>query len=251
MLARLLLFAAVIVPLCAQDAAQDSDVTKYLDELRAKISAPPELNAEARQRLADIAKHLDETTDPVRRAHVYLDMSLIEQSLGDPEAAVAAARNALALQPGNGQVAIGVARVLAYNGQTAEVSAMIGANATDGAALIRRAQELAQADNNLPVAAFCYDLARKLLPDDPGVPDAQGQIYMREGFGGQAAIVFLQAIARAPQVSTYHYHLALARIQTGLISDGRAELQIALECRPPDEERAAIQATLARLGRPQ
>jgi tetratricopeptide (TPR) repeat protein len=245
MLARWLVLVAASMPLCAQDA----DVTKYLQDIRAR-SVPRDPKVEVRQSLADVTKRLEETTDPVQRANLYRNISGMELSLGDPEAAIAAARSARDLQPGNAVAALGLARVLAYTGHTAEVAAMIGVDTGDSAALIRKAKELAQAGSDLPLAAFCADLAHKLLPEDAGVTDALGQIYMTEGFGGQAAIVFLQAIAQAPQVSTYHYHFALARLQTGLTADARSELQSALECHPADDERVAIQAALARLDPP-
>jgi Flp pilus assembly protein TadD len=243
MLVRLLLFAAVIAPL----SAQDSEVTKYIAERRAK-SIDRDVQAERRDLLAEFTKRLDEITNPTQKADLYLRISLIDQSLGDSEAAIAAARSARLLQPLEG-VALGLARVLIENRETDEAATLLGVDPTDGKALIRRAQELARGPN-LVVARFCAELAHKLLPEDPDVTSDLGEMYMWEGDPGLASSIFLQEVARAPMVSGSHWNLALAYLQSGRKDDARTEMETALQLNPAPEERALIEQTLARLGNP-
>jgi len=243
MLARLLVLLAAIMPLCAQD----SDVTKYLEELRAR-SAPRQPQVEARQLVADFTKHLEITTDPAQRADFYMGISGAERTLGHPEAAITAARSARSLQPDSTPIALGLADALIENGQIGEVPALLAVDPTDGQALIHKADELAH--THPAIAAFCGELAHQLLPADQSVTDTLGTIYMWAGDSAQASTVFLQAIAAAPEVATYHYHFALSMLQRRLNDDARSELQTALECHPLDDERVAIQAAFNQLDPP-
>ena len=170
----------------------------------------------------------------------------MEQSLGESDAAIAAARTAHDLEPEDDQVSFGLAGVLVKNGQTAEVPSLLGVDPSDGAALLRKA--LTVGDNS--VAAFCAELAHRLLPDDPKVADTLGEIYVREAAWSRAGAAFARAVAEAPQVATYHYHLALALKGSGHKDQAKAELLLALTCNPTDKERDAIRTTLARWGAP-
>jgi tetratricopeptide (TPR) repeat protein len=239
MFARLLLFAAVIAPVFAQD----QDVIKYLEELRAP-KPPRDVQAEQRQLLATLRQRLDESTDPAQKADLYLRISTVEQFLGQADAAIAAARNAHDLEPQDDRMTFGLAGVLVRNGETAEVPSLLGVDPSDGAALLRKAR--AAGDDS--VAAFCAELAHRLLPDDPQVADTLGEIYIREAAWNQAGAAFADAVAQAPQVATYHYHLAFALRGSGHTDQAKAELLLALACNPADQERDAIRATLARWG---
>jgi tetratricopeptide (TPR) repeat protein len=241
MFARLLWFAAVVAPVFAQD----EDVTKYLEELRAP-KPPRAVQAERRQLLAALTQRLDESTDSTQKANLYLRISAVEESLGQPDAALAAARNAHDLEPADYGIAFGLAGVLVRNGETAEVPSLLGVDPSDGAALLIEAHTVG--DNS--VAAFCAELAHRLLPDDPKVADALGEIYVRETAWGQAGAAFAEAVAQAPQVATYHYHLAIALRESGHKDQAKAELLLALACNPPDQERDRIQTALARLDAP-
>jgi tetratricopeptide (TPR) repeat protein len=241
MFARLLFFAAVVAPVFAQD----QDVTKYLEELRAP-KPPRDVQAERRQLLATLTQQLDESPDPTQKANLYLRISRVEESLGQPDAAIAAARNAHDLEPADYGITCGLAGALVRNGETAEVLSLLGVDPSDGAALLIEAHTVG--DNS--VAAFCAELAHRLLPDDPKVADALGEIYIREAAWGQAGAAFAEAVAQAPEVATYHYHLALALRGSGHRDQAKAEILLALTCNPTDKERDAIRATLARWGAP-
>ena len=242
MFARLLFFAAVVAPVFAQD----QDVTKYLEELRAP-KPPRDVQAERRQLLATLRQRLDESPDdPAQQANLYLRISAVEESLGQPDAAIAAARNAHDLDPEDDRITAGLAGVLLRNGETAEVPSLLEVDLSGGAALLTQA--LPAGDNS--VAAFCAELAHRLLPDDPKVADSLGEIYIREAAWSQAGAALAEAVALAPQVATYHYHLALALRGSGHKDQAKAELLLALASNPSDQEREHIQTALARLDAP-
>jgi hypothetical protein len=56
--------------------------------------------------------------------------------------------------------------------------------------------------------------------------------------------LFRELVNWAPQVSTYHYHLAMALILGGDAKGGMAELHSALKYNPTASERARIQALI-------
>jgi tetratricopeptide (TPR) repeat protein len=241
MLARVLLFAAILSPLYAQD----EDVTKYIEELRAP-RPPRDAQAEQREILAALRQRLDSTTDPAQKAALELRISDSEQFLGHSDAAIAAARNARDLEPADDRVALGLAQVLIENGQTAELPALLGVDPSDGAALIRKATTV----SSIAVAIFCAKLAHELLPGDPQAADTLGSMYLRNGAGDKALTAFRQASDLAPQVATYHSHLASAYLQRGLKDQALAEYQLALQSNPSDTERSLIVDALARLDAP-
>jgi tetratricopeptide (TPR) repeat protein len=241
MFARLLLFAAVVAPVFAQD----DDVTKYIEELRAP-KPPRDVQAEQRELLSTLRQRLDESTELAQKAQLYLRISGVEQSLGEFEAAIAAARNAHDLDPRDDRITFGLAGVLVRNRQTAEVPSLLGVDPSDGAALLRKA--LTAGDTS--VAVFCAELAHSLLPYDAQAADTLGEIYLRQAAWSQAGAAYGQAVAQAPQVATYHYHLAIALRGGGRIDQAKAELLLALACDPAEKERENIQTALARLDTP-
>jgi tetratricopeptide (TPR) repeat protein len=245
MLTRLLLFAALLSPLAAPLYAQDEDVTKYIDELRAP-QPPRDVRADMQTTLTVLTQQLDGRGDAAQRASVYLRISDIEQSLDEPEAAIAAARNAFDLLPGDKKTALSLAAVLLKNGQTAEVPALLNINPADGEAL--RAKALSLGGN--PVATYFAEQAHQLLAGDPATADALGQVYMRTGQSRKAIEAYIEAESLAPQVATFHYHAALANFQLGRSDGAQSELQLALDCNPTEAQRVDIQMAQARLNTP-
>jgi len=251
MLARWLLFAALAAPLCAQgSSAQDSEVTKYLEELRARRQPPRDVKAMQRQALAATTRTIEETSDPRRKAEAYAFISQIEQNLEEPDAALAAARQAHELAPEETRFTMNLARMLAAGGQNQEAAALLGVDPADGAALLRRAQELASRPGDIEMAQVYAQLALKVLPDDPALADTVGNIYIRTAKPDQAIVQLNRAIANAPAVAAYHYDLAVAFFQKDYVEYAEGELQAALACHPTDDERQRIQDLLAHLRLP-
>jgi cytochrome c-type biogenesis protein CcmH/NrfG len=249
MLARLLVPIAPLISLYAQDS---DDVMKYLLETRAKAPTPSDVKADQQEQLAVLTKQLQETMDPVHQADLCLRISGMELSPGDSGSAIAAARNAFLLQPESSNVALGLARILIDSHQTAEVSALIGADPSDGAALLRKAREPDRGPY-VSVAAFCAELAHELQPGNLEVMDALGTTYMSQGNTTGANQLFLQAIVAATHSTDhyhYHYHFGLPMLRRGYPEYAREELQTALDCRPADEECAYMQSALASLDVP-
>jgi len=161
--------------------------------------------------------------------------------------AIAALRTARKQMPNTG-VAVELARVLSASGQEAEAtgiySGVLGVDPLDGPGLLRRASELSEQNGDLDIALACAELARKLLPDSPEASDTLGWLYLKRQQTQMAIPLFRGLVNAAPQVSTYHYHLAMALLQKGDTNGEMSELQSALRCNPPAEERERIQTLM-------
>jgi Flp pilus assembly protein TadD len=243
MFARLLLFAAVVAPVFAQD----QDVTKYLQELRAHAS-PPDNTRFHKEWLLDTMKNLEAATDPKQKAALCMQIARIQNSLSDSDPAIAAAREAHALTPEDRRIAAEFAYLLATNHQNAEASVMLGADAADADALLRRAGQLVEDDVEIAVA--CIRVAQKLLPDDAATAGALGAIYLRAGRPEDAIRILDRATAKAPDDPLIHLRLAQAFAQIDYREYARAELHAALACHPSSELRAAIEELLAKVTDP-
>lgn len=100
-----------------------------------------------------------------------------------------------------------------------------------------------------PKAAM--DLARKGLEkarNDPHLNDTIGFIYLKEHLNDSAVQTFRAVVQKAPNVSTYHLHLANALLNKGDKQEARTELQAALMLNPPKDEEGEIRSLLSRIG---
>jgi Flp pilus assembly protein TadD len=251
MLTRVLLFAALAAPVFAQDtqAARNAEVTKYLEELRARYKEPAFDEAEAKKQLANYTERLATATDPTRKAHLYVQIATVQRSLHDLNAAVTAARSAHELAPEDSTVTTDLVYLLAENKDYAEASVILGADATNGEALAERAQQLVD-DRENDLAVACLQLAQKALPDDAGVDDRLGVVYLRANKTDQAIAALNRAESKAPKDALIHLHLAFAFAQKKYSEYARTELDTAIECHPSDEVREGIDQLRALLEQP-
>ncbi|HKE21854.1 MAG TPA: hypothetical protein VKB88_05645 [Bryobacteraceae bacterium] len=115
-----------------------------------------------------------------------------------------------------------------------------GVDPLDGPALLRRASELSGRNRDLDVALVCAELAKNLLPDSAQASDTLGRLYGKPQQTQMAIPLLRGLVNQAPDVSTYHYHLGMALLQKGDTESGMGELQSALPCDPPADERERI-----------
>ena len=86
------------------------------------------------------------------------------------------------------------------------------------------------------------------FPDNAGVADTIGWVYVKKHMNDSAAQVFSSLVRRFPTDPTYRYHLAIALWQQGQTSKARTELQTALAAKPSPDLAQKIKETAARLG---
>ena len=242
MIARMLLLAAVVAPVFAQD----QDVTKYIEELRAKVRPLQDSKEVARQSLIAATKRLEAAADRKQKAWLNREIGQLENALGDSDAAVAAGRRAFELAPEDGRIAADLAYLLTANGQNAEASVVLGADATNGDALIRRAEQLTE-QHEVDLAVACLRQAQRSLPADAATADTLGAIYLRASRPDDAIRLLDRAMLKARDNPLIHFRLAQAFAQKEYREYARAELSAALGCQPSPEVRAQIEDLLAKV----
>ncbi|HUB81682.1 MAG TPA: hypothetical protein VMB03_22945 [Bryobacteraceae bacterium] len=245
MIAGLLLIAALAAPVAAQDG---DEVTKFLTGIRAKYAPPGRDTTGARISLEQLTERVATTTDRAEKAALYHQIALLTR-LGYLDAAIAAARMAHGLAPGNGSYTADLALLLVENHQNVEATALLGADTTDAVELVRRAGQLID-DDEKDLAAACLSVAQKLLPDDAGVDDHLAIVYLRADRVDEGIRMLNRAVAKAPDSAPIHLHLAYAFAQKGYRDYSLGELNQALECHPADDVREAIEQLRALLDAP-
>jgi tetratricopeptide (TPR) repeat protein len=171
-----------------------------------------------------VARHPD-------RQDILFSLVQVAVELHAYNPAIAALRRAERVRPDAG-VGLALARALSVARQEAEAAAIyrevFDPDVLDGPAQLRRASELSQRDADLDIALTRAELAKELLPESAGLSDTLGWLYLKTQRTPTAVPLLRELVTQNPQVSTYHYHLAMALIQGGDTQGAIAELHSAL-----------------------
>ena len=103
---------------------------------------------------------------------------------------------------------------------------------------------LAQKNQNLDEALNYARIAKEQYPNDPGVMDTLGFVYLRKGLVDSAILELEGSAAKLENNPTVHYHLGLAYHLKGDRQKARRALQAALELDQSFAEQAAAQKLL-------
>jgi tetratricopeptide (TPR) repeat protein len=160
-------------------------------------------------------------TDPAP----YLQLALLMDRTGRQPQARPLYEQVLKLQPDNAMALNNLAYLLAETGSPADLD---------------QALNLAQ-------------LARQKLPDNPDIADTLGWVYTRKKLNANALDLFRDLVAKepapsSPRFATFHYHYALALVQSGDKQRAKKELKAALECKPSPDQAAKIRELMGKLG---
>jgi tetratricopeptide (TPR) repeat protein len=150
--------------------------------------------------------------------HVYLELAVLLEKAGKPAQARPMYEQVLKLQPDNPFALNNLAYII-----------------TEGGGDLDQALAFAQR-------------ARQKLPEDPDVADTLGWIYIKKNLSDNAINILRELVTKKPEVSTFHYHLAMALYQRGDKPEARKELQGALERKPSPEETIKIKELMGRIG---
>jgi tetratricopeptide (TPR) repeat protein len=102
-------------------------------------------------------------------------------------------------------------------------------------------------NNDIDQALTMAQKAKQLLPNLPEVSDTLGWIYLKKNMSADAADIFKDEIKKAPNISTYHYHLGMAYYQQGDKSQAIAQCNEALKYNPTPYEKTEIEALVQKL----
>jgi Flp pilus assembly protein TadD len=117
----------------------------------------------------------------------------------------------------------------------------------NGIAMNNLAFLMAEHNGDLDDALTKATRAKQLLPNTPEVADTLGWIYLKKNLADNAIEIFRDLVQKAPNQSTFRYHLGMALSQKGDKPKAIRELSDALKYNPPKDEREKIQSLLSRL----
>jgi tetratricopeptide (TPR) repeat protein len=185
------------------------------------------------------------------RGDIYLRLGETYRRKGDDAGAVRVLQEARQVLPDNIMVISTLALTLDHAGRWNEAKQMYEAalklDPNNGIALNNLAFLLAEHNGDLDDALTKATRAKQLLPDIPEVADTLGWIYLKKNLADSAIEIFRDLEQKAPNQSTFRYHLGMAFSQKGDKPKAIKELTDALKYNPAKDEREKIQLLLTRL----
>jgi tetratricopeptide (TPR) repeat protein len=85
---------------------------------------------------------------------------------------------------------------------------------------------------NIGMALSLAQIARQRMPDSPVAADTLAWVYYQKGLYGFAADLLLEALQKAPDNATYHYHVGMVYQKQNNTAEARKHLQRALQINP-------------------
>jgi tetratricopeptide (TPR) repeat protein len=187
---------------------------------------------------------LDKTTKA--RGDVYMRIGETYRRKGDLQDSISALEDARKFLPDNVIILTTLGLVLDSAGKWPEArqvyTATLKMEPNNAVALNNLAFLMAEhgGPGELDTALTMAQRAKQLLPNLPEVSDTLGLIYLKKNLTGDAMDIFKDLVAKVPDSSTYHYHLAKAYAQQGDKVRALSELQIAVKLNPTTFEKAQI-----------
>jgi tetratricopeptide (TPR) repeat protein len=192
---------------------------------------------------------LDKTSR--QRGDLYLRLGETYRRKGDDGGAVSVLQKAREILPDNIMIISTLALTLDHAGRWNEARQMYEAalklDPNNGIAMNNLAFLMAEHNGDLDDALTKGTKAKQLLPNTPEVADTLGWIYLKKNLSDNAIEIFRDLVQKAPNQSTFRYHLGMALSQKGDKPRAIKELNDALKYNPPKDERDKIQLLLGRL----
>lgn len=183
---------------------------------------------------------------------LQLRLGDVQNRLGDKAGAVQTFGNAHKLQPQNPAAALSLAVMLDSLGKMDQARTayedVLRVDPDNIQALNNLAYIKADEGVDLDIALGYAQRALRHSPNDLGITDTLGLIYLRKKLTGQALQVLQDLVNRDPSNPSFHMHLGMALYDAGDKRQAKKELETALRHKPSPTEQAKIKDLVARIG---
>ncbi len=183
---------------------------------------------------------------------LQLRLGDVQNRLGDKPAAIQSFGNAHKLRPQDLNAALGLAVELDSSGKIDQARGayedVLRIDPENTQALNNLAYIKADEGVDLDLALGYAQRALRHAPNDPGISDTLGLIYIRKKLTGQAVQVLRDLVNREPSNPSFHMHLGMALYDAGEKQQAKKELEAALRHKPSPTEQAKIKDLVARIG---
>jgi tetratricopeptide (TPR) repeat protein len=204
---------------------------------------------DALQAFNQILNSLDKNSKA--RGDIFLRIGETYRRKGDDAGAVSVLQKAREVLPDNVTVLSTLALTLDHAGRWSEAKqiyeATLKLDANSGIPLNNLAYLIAEHNGDLDDALTKATKAKQLLPNTFEVADTLGWIYLKKNLSDNAIEIFRDLTQKAPNHSTFRYHLGMALYQKGDRPRAIKELQEAMKFNPPKDEKEKIQQLLQKL----
>jgi tetratricopeptide (TPR) repeat protein len=182
----------------------------------------------------------------------YASLGDIYRAKGDISGALASYQKAREIAPNDPKVIAMVAYLEGFSGQNKEAIASLQRQLTlepeDATAMNNLAFALAESGSQLDQALELAGKARRKAPNNPGIADTLGWVYVKRGLNDSAVQIFSGLIKKYPDEPAFRYHLGVALLQQGKRSEAKTQLDLGLSKRPPKDMAEKIKDLVAKLG---
>jgi predicted Zn-dependent protease len=107
---------------------------------------------------------------------------------------------------------------------------------------------LADIGTDLDRALALAEAAQRSAPNNPGIADTVGWLYVKKGLNDSAIQIFTGLVKKYPDDPAIRYHYAVALLQKGQTAEAKAEFVISLSKNPPKEMTDKIRQILSKVG---
>jgi len=191
-----------------------------------------------------------QSKDP-KSVQAYSGLGDLYQRQGETEEALGSYEKAEELAPKDPQVLNAVAVLESQDGQPQQaistLNKQLALDPNNALAMNNLAFNLADTGTDLDRAlSLAQQVARK-FPNDPGVIDTVGWVYVKRGLNSSAIQVLGGLVKKYPNEPVFRYHFAVALLQGRQANDAKQELLAALSQHPAKDLSKKIQASLAQV----
>jgi tetratricopeptide (TPR) repeat protein len=210
--------------------------TRYqLANFQAAASGLQKGNAAAAKQLLESAeenyKQILKTS--ANSVEVWLHLGAVQQQLGQTDAALASFEQAGAADPKSRDAFLNQAMLLERLNRKKEAAdaynKVLNLDPDNALVLNNLAYMSADLGTNLDQAQTYAERAKKKAPNNADVADTLGYVYLQKNLNVQALQIFRQNVQDHPEVSSFHFHLAMALLKQGDKQGAKAEASKALQ----------------------
>lgn len=183
---------------------------------------------------------------------LYRQLGEAKMRAGDDRGAMAALQTAQQLAPNDAGAMLDTAmlydRTERWQQARKEYERVIELQPDNVVALNNLAYLEADRGIDLDQALAHAQRAQQKMPDNLDVQDTLALVYIRKNLTNDGIRMLRELVARKPDSSPFHLHLALALYQKGDRPSAKRELRAALQHQPSPQDEAKIKELLAKVG---
>jgi len=171
---------------------------------------------------------------------------------GDVDSALNSYQKARQLAPNDPNIMAQVAFFETASGQDsaaiANLRKQLAINPDDTTAMNNLAYDLAETGTDLDQALAFAEKAQRKAPNNPGIADTLSWVYVKKGLNDSAIQILNGLVKKYPNQPELRYHLGVALLQKGKISEAKNEFNMALSHKASKEMAEKIKQIISKMG---